>query len=475
MQESGQEQILSDGTLISNRYTVKRLLGQGGMGSVYTVADRVLGGQSLALKVLHRDMCQDEGLIKRFLREVELMHKVNHPNVVRTFDVGIDGSLVYFTMELVTGKPLDHVLEHYAEIEERLPPHTIAQIGEQIAAGLEAIHNADIVHRDLKPQNVLLIEDGTVKITDFGVARPADSKLTKHSEILGSIHYIAPEVWLGQRLTPSVDLYSLGIMLYELTTGQLPFPGEEPARLMWMHSKQQPKPPRSLRPDTPNWLNQIVLSLLQKQPGQRPKSAAAVKSFLAANRENNSQFIRAPEMIDGGEPSSTLVITSQKNTSVETPTVVYRPSVDDPPKEQKSYGWLAIALSLVACAILIPMRELCACTSMQEHIFRTLGMPLNSTMDANHLAPQLDRFTPSGLSRTVAEKKLRVLAGENPSRCIAVDNLSFRCRMELRKGIARARVIEVTLEYDPQSPDMVSQILVRDFTEFFGMIFRPRN
>lgn len=474
MEDTGSTKVLSHGEIISGRYTVEKLLGSGGMGSVYVASDRVLSGQHLAIKILHSELVRDESLIKRFLREVELMHKVNHQNVVRTFDVGIDGSLVYFTMEFVVGTPLDGLLDD-AATSEPLSIRRIAHIGMQIADGLSAIHQADILHRDLKPQNILILQDDTAKITDFGVARPTDSKLTQHQEILGSIHYMAPEVWMGQKLTPAVDLYALGIILYEMTTGVLPFDGNEAARMMWMHTKQPPKPPRAHRADTPNWLNQLILNLLQKSPEQRPKSARDVRAFLQANLDNSSHFIRAPEMMAVGRPngsSSGLTITSSPTHHslhpIDAPTVVYR-AAETKKGIEKSWGWVLVVALLIFGVIAVPTKEICACTTMQDHILDTLGIKTKISVNANTIGPEIARFLPSSTLKTSAEKKLYYLAASQPNRCKAVENYRFRCRYVLREGLVRSSIFEVTLLYQPSSPDRVGDIEVRFFTEFFGI------
>ena len=474
MEESQSDNFLAPGSLVSGRYTIEKLLGSGGMGCVYVASDRVLGGQHLAVKVLHSDLVRDESLIKRFLREVELMHKVNHPNVVRTFDVGIDGSIVYFTMEFVTGTPLDAIVDDSVG-REPLSIRRIAHLSMQMADGLAAIHAADILHRDLKPQNILVLEDDTAKITDFGVARPTDSKLTQHSEILGSIHYMAPEVWLGQKLTPAVDLYALGVMMYEMTTGQLPFEGNEAARLMWLHTKQQPKPPRAHRNDTPNWLNQLIMGLLEKSPGQRPKSARDVRAFLQANLDNTSQFIRAPEIMAVGRPNSAspVTITSQANVhSLEAPTVVYRGAEPSERKSNSSWGWALLILCIIVAAVMVPTKEICACTTVQDHILDTLGVKTKTSMSANSIGPEIERYLPHNTLRTSAEKKLYLLAGTHPERCQKKENFRFQCRYILRKGIVRTMVFEITVIYDPTHPDTVGDIDVRHYTEFFGIPIR---
>ena len=267
--------MLPAGFTVAERYEVIKPLGRGGMGCVYLATDTVLGNEQIAIKILHTDYVQDEGLLQRFLREVQLMRQVSHRNVVRTYDVGSDQNMVYFTMEYVPGVGLDKIIQNHGYLKGEAP-HLIIQICE----GLEAIHNANIVHRDLKPGNLLVLEDATVRITDFGVARPEVSRITAHNEIVGSVCYIAPEVWLGATPDPSVDLYSLGIILYEFVTGDVPFDGGSPHELMRLHTDINPVPPRDHNPDCPPWLNKLVLRLLEKSPIARPRNAREIINYV---------------------------------------------------------------------------------------------------------------------------------------------------------------------------------------------------
>ena len=271
---------LADGQVISNRYEIVKKLGAGGMGAVYLAQDRVLENAQVAIKILHSEFGKDNDLAKRFLREVALMNKVNHPNVVRTFDVGRDNSLIYFTMEFVQGTPLDNIARKSA-----LDLNMVVQITQQVCAALQAIHAAEIVHRDLKPANIILLDDKTIKLTDFGVARSKGSNLTQHDEIIGSVEYMAPEVWLGKELSAATDFYSLGVILYELVTGKVPFESEQPATMMWLHVKRPPQPPKSLRPELPNWLNHLILKLLSKSPADRPKNAGEIIAHVASHMQ----------------------------------------------------------------------------------------------------------------------------------------------------------------------------------------------
>ncbi len=275
---------LQPGEIVAARYRIVRPLGIGGMGSVYLAQDQVLSDEEMAIKILHPDFARDQRHTQRFLREVQLMHRVNHKNVVRTFDVGTDGPLVYFTMEYVPGFSLSDVLRTKA-----FPQNQLANILIQICEGLDAIHAAGIVHRDLKPGNIILLKDGTLKITDFGVARPEKSDLTAHNEIIGSASFMAPEIWLGKKLTYSVDLYSLGIVAYSLVTGRLPFDAEAPAALMRMHVDRSPLPPKEINRSLEPWMNKLILSLLAKQPQDRPQSGRAVIDYIQDHTQPTRQ------------------------------------------------------------------------------------------------------------------------------------------------------------------------------------------
>lgn len=304
------EQKLPAGTLIANRYRIIKTLGTGGMGSVYLAADTVLGDEKIAVKILHANFVHDETQLARFLREVQLMRKVNHRNVVRTFDVGTEGEHTYFTMEYVPGVQLETLITDANITREQLVHYLI-----QICEALRVIHAAGIIHRDLKPANILVLKDGTIRVTDFGVARPEVSNLTGHDEIVGSVCYIAPEIWLGKKITHSADLYALGVIIYEMLTQTVPFDGNSPAVLMRAHLDRTPRPPKDLAPSTPVWLNKLTLKLLAKSPSDRPRDAKEVIDYLKLNAgegkgDKNSRQESAQPFFDELE-SHTKVITGE--------------------------------------------------------------------------------------------------------------------------------------------------------------------
>lgn len=272
------EQILPVGYMLAGRYLLDTFLGSGGMGAVYLAQDRLLEDKLVAIKVLHKEFSKDSELTRRFLREVNMMHSVNHPNVVRTYDAGVQDGMFFFTMEYIEGLLLDRYLETLGRDYALL-----GKITAQICKGLEAIHNQNIVHRDLKPGNILVSNDGTVKITDFGVARPVSSGHTAHREIMGSLDYIPPEVFQGNQITPASDFYSLGIILYGIVCGVFPFDAEDPMAIVWKHVNEIPITPSSRNPEVPPWMDKLIMRLLEKDPSKRPQNARQVIRFVREN------------------------------------------------------------------------------------------------------------------------------------------------------------------------------------------------
>ncbi|MFN8392241.1 MAG: serine/threonine-protein kinase [Bdellovibrionota bacterium] len=299
------EAFLPAGFVISNRYEIVRYLASGATGSVFVATDRLLEDTTIAIKVLKTSAVTGQEQIKRFLREVKLMNSVNHRNVVRTFDAGSDRDLIYFTMEFIEGMSLAALSD-----ERELDFEFIESLLLQICLGLEAIHNAGIIHRDLKPSNIIVDREMNAKIADFGVARPVKSSLTHTGSIMGSFDYMAPEVWDGAVLTSAVDFYSLGVILYELSVGHLPFYSEQPAQLMRMHLYTPPEPPREVRPEVPAWLEALILRLLQKAPEDRPRDAREIINFTMTVTvpEYETALIEVPSSDDDDDDDDSVLL-----------------------------------------------------------------------------------------------------------------------------------------------------------------------
>ena len=273
------------GDLINNRYKIIRSLGEGSMGQVFLACDMLLGNNQVALKVLHKSLSNADELLKRFFREVEVMNKVNHSAIARTYDVGQDQNLVYFSMEYLDGPSLDVVLND----SPSLPIERVCSLIRQILEGLEAIHSQGIIHRDLKPSNIIVLADDVVKITDFGIARNQNSQLTEIGAILGTLEYLAPELILGHSVTHHADLYSAGCILYKLLSGRLPFDAANPGKLLLAHVEQYVPPPINYRPDTPQWLSHLTMKLLAKTTRERVQSARQALDIIRSHQSRTSK------------------------------------------------------------------------------------------------------------------------------------------------------------------------------------------
>lgn len=274
------------GTLLNERYRLDSELGRGGMGDVYRARDTLLE-RNVAVKVVSADALGVEGGA-RLLHEAKATAKLNHPNIVSVYDAGeVEGS-PYIVMEWVEGESL------YDRPPEALDK--IVSLTRQICAALEHAHANGIIHRDLKPENVLLAPDGTAKLTDFGLARSVASRLTSEGTIVGTVFYLAPELALGQDFDGRADLYALGVMLYELTTGHLPFTADDPVAVISQHLYAPVVPPRAKNPKIPPAFDALIVCLLSKTPADRPTSAAEVQRALEQPGFMDQDAVSAKEL-----------------------------------------------------------------------------------------------------------------------------------------------------------------------------------
>jgi eukaryotic-like serine/threonine-protein kinase len=261
-------------TVADGRYRIERTVGRGAMAVVYLARDQELQ-RLVALKILSEELGADEGVRTRFLREAKLASRLSHPNVVRIYDANAAGAQLFIVMEHVPGSTLAD--------SGKLPYRDAVRLVLQACAGLQHAHEAGLVHRDVKPANLLLREDGVVKIADFGIARAADTtQLTKQGVILGTAAYLAPEQAAGENVGPAADIYSLGAVLYELLTGRPPYQFESLAELGELQSEGVIVPPRDLEPAIPPEVEAAMMRALAREPRFRPNSAADFAQELAA-------------------------------------------------------------------------------------------------------------------------------------------------------------------------------------------------
>ena len=265
-------------TVIAERYELKKLLGTGGMGAVFICDDRQTG-EKVALKMLHPTLADDQIVLRRFFREVQLIQQVEHPNVIRTFDSGSYERVVYYTMEFIRGMPLNKLVQG-----RKLKAESLLGFGLQLSEGLAAIHAANIIHRDLKGENVIVTKDKAIKIIDFGIARTEDSNLTSMGEVIGSPAYLAPELWRGETPSTASDIYALGVIFYRMAYGVLPFKGDNPVSVMNKHLHETPDFGKGTISAAPPWFLKMVDSMLSKDAAKRPELDKIAKQLRQAKK-----------------------------------------------------------------------------------------------------------------------------------------------------------------------------------------------
>lgn len=258
------------GQKINGRYQIEYQLGQGGMGTIYKGYDAVLE-RDVAIKVMTKSQLCEEDRV-HFLREAKSIAKLNHPNIITLHDVGEYRKNPFIVMEYIDGVNLHQ--QQPKEIKG------IVAIMQQVCAALEHAHTCGIIHRDLKPENVIITRQGLAKLMDFGLACSFSSRLSNKGTLAGTVFYLAPEQALGKMTDHRSDLYSLGVMLYELTTGDLPFAADDPLAVVSQHIHAPVVPPRLKNDLVPPKLENLILKLMEKDPGNRPSSAKEVLHFL---------------------------------------------------------------------------------------------------------------------------------------------------------------------------------------------------
>ena len=277
------------GRLLGNRYEIIEKIGSGGMATVYKAKCHVLN-RYVAVKILRDEFTTDEEFIKRFEVEAQSAASITHPNIVSVYDVGADGNLYYIVMELIKGKTLKEII-----IEEKgpLPWKWSVNIATQIASALEIAHKNHIIHRDIKPHNIIITEDGVAKVTDFGIAKAvSNSTITAFGTTIGSVHYFSPEHARGGFTDEKSDLYSLGVVMYEMLTGKVPFDADTPVSIALKHMQEEPKQPIELNSNIPSAVNDIIMKALRKDTNLRYQNATAMLLDLKrALKEPNGDFV----------------------------------------------------------------------------------------------------------------------------------------------------------------------------------------
>ena len=277
------------GKVLNNRYEIIKKIGVGGMATVYKARCNVLN-RYVAVKVLREEFITDEEFIKRFNSEAQAAASLTHPNIVSIYDVANDGNIYYIVMELIKGKTLKEIIDTDGVLSWKWS----VNIAIQIAQALEVAHRNNIIHRDIKPHNIIITEDGVAKVTDFGIAKAvSNSTITAFGATIGSVHYFSPEHAKGGYTDAKSDIYSLGVVMYEMVTGKVPFDADTPVSIALKHMQEEAEEPIKLNPNIPQSLNDIIMKAMKKEPSERYMSATEMLEDLREVLKNpDGNFVR---------------------------------------------------------------------------------------------------------------------------------------------------------------------------------------
>ncbi|MCD8300687.1 MAG: Stk1 family PASTA domain-containing Ser/Thr kinase [Clostridiales bacterium] len=327
--------MIQTGMIIAGRYEVQGLIGAGGMANVYKAVDHTLG-RTVAIKVLKDEYSTDSAFVDKFKAEAHAAAGLEHPNIVNVYDVGCHEGCYYIIMEYVQGI----TLKSYIEKKGKLNYRETLSIAIQVSRGIQAAHAKGIIHRDIKPQNIIISTDGKVKVTDFGIARAA-SENTIHSDVMGSVHYASPEQARNGYVSTRSDIYSLGIVMYEMVTGRVPFDGESSVEVAIKHLQDEMVAPSTYAPDLPISLEKIILKCTQKSPDRRYESMDSLLNDLRRSLQTPYEdFVVISAMNDG----KTRVISEEESREIQERAVAtgYGQNVDDDDedKKDKKYAYI---------------------------------------------------------------------------------------------------------------------------------------
>ncbi|MDY4079769.1 MAG: Stk1 family PASTA domain-containing Ser/Thr kinase [Clostridium sp.] len=284
------------GQILGNRYEILEKIGEGGMSEVYKARCNKLN-RFVAVKILKESLASNEEIVEKFKKEATAIAALSDNNIVNVLDVGSQDNINYIVMELVKGKTLKELIVEFGKMNYE----TAIKIAIQVAKALDCAHKNGIIHRDVKPQNILVTEDGIIKVTDFGIAKSSGSgTLTNSSTVMGSAHYFSPEQAKGSFLDARTDLYSLGVVIYEMTTGRLPFDAESPVTVALKHIQEEPIPPKQINSKIPESLNNLILKAMSKEPSKRYQTAKELINDLQKIKDDPNVKIGANPKEDDG-------------------------------------------------------------------------------------------------------------------------------------------------------------------------------
>ena len=344
-------------TLFDGRYRIVRKLGAGGMANVYLAEDQELG-RRVAIKILNDRHANDDQFVERFRREAKNAAALSHPNIVSIYDRGEAEGTYYIAMEYLDGRTLKELIVGRGPA----PVKVAVEYTRQILAALRFAHRHGIVHRDIKPHNALVDGEGRVKVTDFGIARAGASQMTEAGSIVGTAQYLSPEQARGANVDPRSDLYSLGVVLYELLSGEAPFEGDTPVEIAMKHLSTVPEPPSVHRPDIPRELDLVVMRALAKDPDDRYQSAEEMDADLervtrgapvaAATEESATQVMRVPPAAAAAAAASATMLASPPESRTEQALPPrYYDDYEEPVRRRPIWPWFAVLVFVAAAGL----------------------------------------------------------------------------------------------------------------------------
>ncbi|ALC28866.1 protein kinase [Streptomyces sp. CFMR 7] len=349
MSQDGARGRYAGGAVAGGRYQLRDLLGEGGMASVYLAYDSALDRQ-VAIKTLHTELGREQSFRERFRREAQAVAKLQHTNIVSVFDTGEDelgGALMpYIVMEYVEGQPLGSVLAADIRQHGAMPADKALKVTADVLAALETSHEMGLVHRDIKPGNVMMTKRGVVKVMDFGIARAMQSGVTSMTQtgmVVGTPQYLSPEQALGRGVDARSDLYSVGIMLFQLLTGRIPFDADSPLAIAYAHVQEEPVAPSSINRSVTPAVDALVARALKKNPNERFPSAAAMRDEIARVLNASGGQTGAPMIVAGGGPANSgagvgSAVFPPVDQATPAPPSVQTPYQPHPPQHQQHPG-----------------------------------------------------------------------------------------------------------------------------------------
>lgn len=433
-------------TIIDGRYRVISRVGSGGMADVYLARDELLG-REVAVKVLHQHFADDQEFVERFRREASSAAALSHPNIVAIFDRGEWNGTYYIAMEYVAGRTLKAVIREDGPIE----PTPAIDIVVQILRAARFAHKRGVIHRDLKPHNVILDEEGRARVTDFGIARAGASDMTMTGSIMGTAQYLSPEQAQGYAVTGASDLYSVGVILYELLTGAVPFEGESAVAIAYKQVAAAPRPPSELNPAIPASLDAIVMRALAKDPGERYADADELIAVL----ERERQALPAHATVFAGPPPAA----APPVPAALPPAYAELPPDPDAERRRKMWIWAGAIAAAIAVAVLlwillspssgkITVPDVTGQTEAQavEELHRAGLTPVPSlgssaTVEAGHVISQ----TPSAGTDVSKNAQVRFIVSGGPA-TVALPSVAGQSEAEATEHLKKAGFKPTTRE-----------------------------